>query len=170
VQTIELDRELDRRQLGDVEEVLEFERASWRYGLDFVRESPGRFALLTLRKFFDLWSPIPDAVHKGPEYGGALRDVISWATYIPMLVLAVVGLIITRNQWRRLVPIYLYFITFVAPYALFIPATRYRLPIDFILILFSAEVLVRTWRILPRRDDRDRPLESWAKLAKASDH
>jgi 4-amino-4-deoxy-L-arabinose transferase-like glycosyltransferase len=154
VQSREVDLELNRRQLSNVEKVLEFDRANWQHGLDFARESPGRFALLTLRKFGDLWSPTPDALHQGPEYGGALRDVVAWVTYIPMLLLAVVGLIITRNQWRRLVPVYLYVVTFVVPYAVFIPATRYRLPIDFILIMFSAEALFRAWTFFSRTEPR----------------
>jgi len=157
VQSQELDLDLRRRQLGDVEKVFEFDRASWQHSFDFIRESPGRFVLLTLRKFVDFWRPIPDAVHQGPEHGGALRDVVAMATYIPMLVLAVVGLVITRSQWRRLLPVYLYVVTFVLPYALFIPATRYRLPIDFILIMFSAEALFRAWTSFSRKDDRLQP-------------
>jgi 4-amino-4-deoxy-L-arabinose transferase-like glycosyltransferase len=151
VQSRELNLEIDGGQLGDVERVLEFDRASWRYSFEFIRESPGHFALLILRKFADFWRPTPDAVHQGPEYGGAARAVIAAATYVPMLLLALGGLIITRNQWRRLAPIYLYVVTFVVPYAVFIPATRYRLPIDFILIMFSAEALFRGWTSLTHR-------------------
>jgi 4-amino-4-deoxy-L-arabinose transferase-like glycosyltransferase len=150
VQSRELDAQLHQRQLGDVERVFEFERASWQRSFDFIRESPARFALLTLRKFVDFWRPTPDAVHQGPEYGGALRDVVATATYIPMLLLALGGLIVTRAQWRRLVPVYLYVVTFVAPYALFLPTTRYRLPIDFILIMFAAEAVFRGWTFFSR--------------------
>jgi 4-amino-4-deoxy-L-arabinose transferase-like glycosyltransferase len=155
VQYRELNLDLDRRQLDGVERVLEFDRVSWRHSFDFIRESPGRFALLIPRKFADFWRPTPDAVHQGREYGGAARDVIAIATYIPMVLLALIGLIITRNQWRHLAPVYLYVVTFVLPYAVFIPATRYRIPIDFILIMFSADALFRGWTFFSRRTHQE---------------
>jgi hypothetical protein len=52
---------------------------------------------------------------------------------------------------RRIYPIAAYFIALTAPYCVFLPSTRYRLPLDFFLILFAAFAfaqLTRTNRLV----------------------
>jgi 4-amino-4-deoxy-L-arabinose transferase-like glycosyltransferase len=49
------------------------EAAGWRYGWKFVHESPGRFAILAVKKFLSFWSPGPGAVNGG----GASRQCSS---------------------------------------------------------------------------------------------
>jgi hypothetical protein len=147
-----LNRQLLEQDLGDVGAALEEQRVSWQHGLDFVKAAPGRFVLLTLRKFADFWRATPDAVLEGDARGGAWRDIVAAATYIPLLLLGVLGIVMTAAQWRRLLPIYVFVVTFVAPYAVFLPATRYRLPIDFLLIVFAGAALSRLWlRFAPGR-------------------
>jgi len=144
----ELDAELQRRNLTRTEYVLALESASWERGMQFVRESPGRFIRMGITKFVQLWSPWPDAVHTGAARGGEKRAVISAATYIPLLLLSLVGLVMSaRANWRRLVPIYLLIAVFVAPFTVFLPTMRYRLPIDFLLGIFAAIPLARLWRM-----------------------
>ena len=128
-----------------MQQILEAEAASWSKGLDFIRSSPERFAELTVRKFFAFWSPIPDAVHADAEHGARARDLISVASYIPILLLALWGVYLSIGAWRRLMPIYTYFLSATAPYCLFLPTMRYRLPLDFFLILLAA-VALAYWR------------------------
>lgn len=129
--------ELDARGLRGAERVFEEDRMRWQLGLDFVREDPWRFVRLGARKFVDLWRPMPDAVEEGGAHGDRWRDYVAAATYVPMLVLAVLGVVWSAARWRELVPIYLFVVTFVAPFVVFYPTTRYRLPIDFLLIVFA---------------------------------
>lgn len=144
----QIQQELQERNLTRTEHVLAHERAAWEHGLRFVREAPGRFVKLAFTKFLQLWSPWPDAVHTGPARGGSKRDAISAATYIPMLLLALVGLFLSAKEHaRKLIPIYLLIAVFVAPFTVFLPTMRYRLPIDFLLAIFAAIPLARLWRL-----------------------
>jgi 4-amino-4-deoxy-L-arabinose transferase-like glycosyltransferase len=118
--------------------VLAYEKESWAKGLQFVHEHPGKFLTLMGKKFLWFWSPIPDAVTSGRERGGAFRDWLAMGSYSPILVLALVGFALSARQWRLLLPVYLYFLTFTAAHSVFMPTTRYRLPLDFFLVLFAA--------------------------------
>ncbi len=159
--------ELQRRDLAGTTAVLEHERLAWEHGVRYMRESPLEFAVLAVKKFVRLWSPWPDAVHTGAARGGAWRDVISALAYLPILLLAGVGLFITaRESARRLLPIYAFMVMFVAPFAIFLPTMRYRLPMDFLLILFAAVPLARLWAMVveTRRRRRPAPLASTRRL------
>jgi len=143
----EIDADLQRRNLSRTEYVLALEKASWEQGMRFVRESPGRFVRLGSTKFLQLWSPSPDAVNTGAARGGEKRALISAATYIPLLVLALIGLVMSaREHARKLIPIYLLMAVFVAPFTVFLPTMRYRLPIDCLFGIFAAVPLARMWR------------------------
>lgn len=122
------------------------EAASWANGLRFVRETPGEFAILALRKQLELWSPNPDAVNSGRAYGGSERGWIAMASYVPILVFATIGVIMSRAKWRQLGPIYAYILVFALTYCVFLPTTRYRLPLDFFLIIFGAYALARVFQ------------------------
>jgi 4-amino-4-deoxy-L-arabinose transferase-like glycosyltransferase len=164
--------ELRRRNLSGTMLVIERERMAWEHGLRYMREVPREFATLAVRKFLQLWSPTPDAVHTGPARGGASRDLISALAYLPVLLLACLGLILSaREHARRLVPIYVFMAMFIAPFAIFLPTMRYRLPMDFLLILFASVPLAHLWTavvavVAARRQRRAesragaRPLES----------
>lgn len=159
--------ELRRRDLPSTMRVMEHERMAWERGLRYMREAPLEFAALAVTKFLRLWSPWPDAVHTGPARGGAWRDLISALAYLPMLLLACVGLFLSaREQARRLVPIYVFMVMFVAPFAIFLPTMRYRLPMDFLLILFASVPLARLWVMVveARRRQRSQPLASTRQL------
>lgn len=161
--------ELRRRDLPGTMRVMEHERMAWEHGLRYMREAPLEFVTLAVKKFFRLWSPWPDAVHTGPARGGAARDLISALAYLPILLFACVGLVLSaREQARRLVPIYVFMVMFVAPFAIFLPTMRYRLPMDFLLILFASVPLAHLWsRVVEARLEHrtsvragSRPLDS----------
>jgi 4-amino-4-deoxy-L-arabinose transferase-like glycosyltransferase len=149
--------ELKRRDLPTTARVLEHERLSWEHGLRYAREAPFEFAALAVRKFLVLWSPWPDAVHTGAERGGSSRDLISAVAYLPLLLFACVGLVMSlREHARRLMPVYTFMLMFIAPFAVFLPTMRYRLPIDFLLAVFAALPLSRLWSLLLQANARRR--------------
>jgi uncharacterized membrane protein len=162
-----LQADLARRNLTPTERLLEHERASWEHGLRFIRESRGEFVGLMFTKFFRFWSPWPDAVHTGPAHGGSMRNAISAATYIPLLALACVGLFLSARECaRRLVPIYLFMAVFIAPFTVFLPTMRYRMPIDFLLAIFAAVPLTRLWHLAAKRRIASRNhAERWSQAA-----
>lgn len=142
---VALQHNLGKGDLTDVQKVVAAERASWQHGLRFIQESPVEFIVLVLKKFLMFWSPIPDAVHSRAEHGGTARIFVSILSYIPVMILAVWGAVLSLGRWRQLMPIYVYFVALTVPYCVFLPAMRYRLPLDFFLIVFAAAALARRW-------------------------
>jgi hypothetical protein len=147
----ELQSQLRARGIDAEQRILEEDAAGWSKGMQFILASKVRFAQSVIQKFLEYWSPIPDAVHREKVHGGAIRDVISVLSYVPALILGIWGAILSRPLWRRFLPIYFYFFAFSAPYYLFLPTTRYRLPLDFFLLIFSAIALVDLWSRRGRR-------------------
>lgn len=140
-----LKNELNERGLHGKEYVHEDEARAWNNGMQFIRDNPVLFMQLMGKKFVEFWSPIPNAVSNKKASGGSMRDLISIFTYTPILILALWGVYLTIGRWRKLIPIYAYFIALSAPYLVFLPTTRYRLPLDFFLIMFAAVAIVHWW-------------------------
>lgn len=140
-----LQKDLQGRGLSSQQQVFEEEAVSWSNGARFIRNSSAQFAELIMKKFLEFWSPIPNAVTKGAAHGGSARTLISVVSYTPILLLALWGVFLSIAQWRKLTPIYTYFLAFTAPYCVFLPTTRYRLPLDFFLIVFAAVALAHWW-------------------------
>ncbi|MET0988016.1 MAG: glycosyltransferase family 39 protein [Steroidobacteraceae bacterium] len=146
--------------LEGVERVREEERLAWEYGLDYLHDHPQEFAVLAVQKFLRLWSPVPDAVTKGRAQGGSARDAIGAATYIPLLLFGLAGMVLAaKEHWRKLLPMYAFILIFVAPFAIFLPTTRYRLPIDFLFAVFASYALLRAWAFSFRWRTRDKLLQ-----------
>jgi len=106
-----------------------------------------RFLKLTARKLLQFWSPFPDAVSKNGQLS-ATRKLISLATYGPLLLLALLGLLLTLQDWKRFMLVYAYIGSLTFTYALFLPSTRYRLPLDFFLAIFAAYAFCRLIKLL----------------------
>jgi 4-amino-4-deoxy-L-arabinose transferase-like glycosyltransferase len=136
-----LGRRLGSQGLSEDQVIALADKAAWRNGIAFLRESPGRFALLTFRKFLQFWGPRPDAVTRGDAYPGRASTWIAVASYLPVLVLGLIAIYVSARRWRELLPIYAYFAVWSVAYSVFLPTTRYRLPLDFFLIIFSAYTL-----------------------------
>lgn len=138
-----LERKLRAEHLSAAQSVAAEEAAGWKAGWAFLAASPARSARLSVRKLLELWSPLPDAVTPVAGRAGAARDWVSILSYVPLLMLAVAGVVLLRRETRRLLPIYGYVLTFTAVYSVFLPTTRYRLPLDFFLVVFAAYALHR---------------------------
>ncbi len=138
-----LEARLHAEGLSDAQWIAAEEAASWRAGWAFVRASPARAVRLGLRKLLELWSPLPDAVTPVAGRVGAAKAWASALTYVPVLLLALGGVVLLRRERRRLLPLYAYILTFSAVYSVYLPTTRYRLPIDFFLMMFAAYALCR---------------------------
>jgi 4-amino-4-deoxy-L-arabinose transferase-like glycosyltransferase len=135
-----------------VSTILEFDRIANEKAWEFILDDPLVTMRLSLRKFAEFWSPIPNAVTKGWAQGGGAAQWVSIFTYTPLLLLGIAGLYLSRMQWRRLLPIYFFGLALAGPYCLFLPTTRYRLPLDYFLALFAAYAVVALWDVVvPRR-------------------
>lgn len=72
------------------------------------------------------------------------HQVIYAVSYTPVLALAIAGAWLRRRESRRDVILWCVVVTFVAAHALYFPTTRYRVPIEFVL-LFYASVALDRW-------------------------
>lgn len=142
-QFLQMRQTLREHDLTDTQKVAGEDRIGWENGMRFLSEDPVRAMKLTGRKFLQFWTPVPDAVTNREHSGSAAVIWISILSYVPVLLLGLVGLLLSLRHWRLLLPIYAYFAVFTAVYSVFLPTTRYRLPLDFFLIVFSAYALTR---------------------------
>jgi 4-amino-4-deoxy-L-arabinose transferase-like glycosyltransferase len=131
---------------SDLEAVNAYEQAGWAHGKAFLAESPARTAQLMLRKFALFWGPLPDSVQLSDRNVPMARTLGSIITYLPILVLALAACWWERRRWRDLLLLWGYIAAMSAPYCLLLPVMRYRLPIDFMLLILAGAALARGLR------------------------
>jgi len=74
-----------------------------------------------------------------------LRDELAYSlSYVAIVTAAVAGIWMRRRDLRRDAPLWCIVATIVVTHAIFFPATRYRVPMEFVL-LFYAGVAVDDW-------------------------
>lgn len=133
--------------------------------LAWMRDNPGRVAVLAIRKAAFFWAPPelrPETTNAyaaaRPGAGAAAR--IAWfAQYLLIVALAAWAVIAAdRGTRARLGPILAYLGLFTAAHMAYYVIMRYRLPIMPLLIVLAAGGAHFAWRRL--RPHRDRPSEA----------
>jgi 4-amino-4-deoxy-L-arabinose transferase-like glycosyltransferase len=118
--------------------------------VDFWREHPGEKAELAARGAAMLWTPGVTRTEGNPGAGDWLDTIRLWPTGIWFTLLFVLALAGLRLAERRFLVLALALLAYQTVFALlFIGATRYRAPWDFLLALLAAPVIVelaRRWR------------------------
>jgi tetratricopeptide (TPR) repeat protein len=71
-------------------------------------------------------------------------------TFGTLAPLGLAGIVLTRERWRRLLPLYVLLAGYVATVLLFFNFSRFRVPVVPILALFAAPTLAATGRVLRR--------------------
>jgi glycerol uptake facilitator-like aquaporin len=137
--------------------------AAWTgLALQEMRRDPLRTAGLKARNVLYFFSPRLVPYHEPTEAtrillgeNGQFRvenspprrtshQVIYAVSYTPVLALAVAGAWLRRRDIRRDAILWCVVVTFVAAHAIYFPTTRYRVPIEFVL-LFYASVALDRW-------------------------
>jgi len=111
-----------------------------KMGLENVIRDPGHFALLTLtrlREYFTFW-PTSDS--------SLIANTLRMTSFGLMWPFAVGGIYLTRKRWNDLLPLYLFMIIHTGVYAVTWTMIRYRMPIDAVLIPFSAVALIYLYK------------------------
>lgn len=119
---------------SDVEKEKIFSQAAWTY----LREHPGRFVALIPPKLRALWWFDPDLPSDYPK--------ARQAVYLLLLFPALLGLLASAPQWRKLSIFYLIYLTLSAAYSVYYGGARFRYVIEFSFLLFAAHFLVRLAR------------------------
>ena len=132
-----------------------FREAAFRY----IADHPRRFISMAWVKLARLWRPWPYAA----QYAKPALIVVSVATLLPLMLLALIGLPLWIGRWwRPLVPIVLFIGFNTAVPMVTIGSVRYRFPMEPFLVVLAAPVVVDGIRRLLASSARPRteaPLE-----------
>lgn len=113
-------------------------------GEDFALDAEGNLLVI----------PNPDVQKQDieviAEYSGGLFDTVGRPVHIvyfgSLLLLALLGMVLSWRQWREVSLLWFVQLSMMLIYMVFHPSTRYRVPTDPLLFLFSAYALV--WGML----------------------
>jgi hypothetical protein len=125
------------RQLMAIPDEIDRQRAFAAAAIAYIKEDPRGFTERMGRKFLRFWNVVPNA----REYRGLAYQVISAASFGPVLVLAMLAAILYRRRTGALLPIYALFAYFTLVHVITIASLRYRLPLEPFLILMAAAVV-----------------------------
>ena len=118
--------------------------------VEWYRECPGEAVALLGRKLLGFWRPTPRLVNQH-DVDSTLTKIINAISFIPILVLAPVGVVLGWNRRRELMPILAVILTQWVTYAVYHVSVRYRSNIDVLLILLSSIVIAALGRKLRGR-------------------
>jgi 4-amino-4-deoxy-L-arabinose transferase-like glycosyltransferase len=108
-----------------------------RKGIDYIEAHPDATLVAAVRKvaagFSWRFNPVREP----------LVQAAYLASYGPISILGVLGMLMTRSHWREHMPIYLLFLAFVAVTAIFWAHTSHRSYLDVYWIVFASYTLAR---------------------------
>ena len=110
----------------------QWDQALMARGMQFIRDEPGRYLLLSLSRvadYFEFW-PTSDS---GLVFN--LGRLLSFTLLLPFMLY---GLWVSRVDWRRYSLLYLFIGFYSLLHIMTWAMTRYRLPVDAVLLLFAA--------------------------------
>jgi hypothetical protein len=136
--------------------------AFWtRYAMEEIRRHPWRTAGLKVRNVFYFYSPrlvpyhepTPETTIQFGENGTftvehspprrAFDQIVYAISYTPVLGLALAGVWLRRRELSRDGILWCVVAIFVVAHAVYFPTTRYRVPIEFVLLFYAAVALDR---------------------------
>lgn len=79
------------------------------------------------------------------------------AFYTPILFAAIAGVYLRRDHWRQESILWSVVVSFVIVHALYFPATRYRAPVEFVLLFYAAVSFEFAHRLWKTRFPRSQP-------------
>lgn len=103
----------------------------------YFKKHPGIVVGNYMKKLVYFWSPMIPPLTESKFNTSFVRNVASIA-YLFVFLFFIVGFLMSLSQWKRYLLLYLSLLSYVGAIALFTIATRYRVPMDPILILFAA--------------------------------
>ncbi len=110
-----------------------------RLAFDWVRENPGRFAIISLKRFFYYWNGVPKATDSQLPFDFRSSLFLAWS------VLALWGLCrALRQNWRGGWLFAGLALTYPTTYYFVFPHARYRHPIEPELLILAVFLLLQT--------------------------
>ena len=124
---------------------------------------PGKFISNITKEFINFWNFVPDrVVTRQREYREQVYDsdqrmivdnpytsgIMNWISifsYGPVFILAIAGVILCFSQWRLLSIPLLLILSHAIAYSFFFTQTRYRLPVEFCLMIIAGGGAIALW-------------------------
>lgn len=126
-----------------------------RLAQEWMMAHPADVARLAARKAIVFWQP---ALHPSVKYGaawsfgneGLAATLARWslalyAATIELLALAGLFIAARRKQFARTAPLVIAMLAYTAMHMLFAPYTKYRVPLDNLVVVFSAIAVLAAW-------------------------
>jgi len=129
---------IDKQLVGNE---IDRERVYRDFALEFVRENPGKYVELCLRRLLFYWTI--DPTH--PLTGNPLY----WVPWILLVITASIGVYAVRDRWQDYSFWYLLIIVMTAVYSLMLVLPRYRIPLIPGLIMLASEGIY--WLVFRKR-------------------
>jgi len=139
---------------GEIADPVARDKAMQRAALNYIKEDPGRFLIQAAKRFQRFWSPWPQT----EEYSRPLYKLISFCSFIPVLLLALVFVVLYgRTYFLRIAPLLLFIVYLNSLHLVFPASLRYRLPVEpFLIILAAAGAVHLVDRWSQKRPSRER--------------
>ncbi len=102
--------------------------------LDYARQHPGHVVQLMGAKLLRYWKPWPNA----PQFQSFLMLVAVSIVFVPVILFAIYGAWISRNQYLLLLMTLGPILYFSSIHLFFVSSLRYRLPAEYSLYILSA--------------------------------
>jgi len=116
---------------------------------------------LQAQKIVQFWSP---ALSPGKKYGAAWSfgnesllatlaryGLVAYVLFAELLAVAGLAIAFRRRQWASVVPILIIFAVYTALHSFFAGYTKYRIPLDNLLVVLSAIGFVQVWDACRRK-------------------
>ena len=117
---------------------------------EFIWKHPGEFIGLTFKKLVYLFSGFENSdqtdIYNFRQYSTLLAALLfNKGIKFPLGILipfGLVGIVMTWREWRKLAPLYIFFMAYIPTIVLFLVTARHRLTLIPILMIFAAYVVV----------------------------
>ena len=137
----------DPSAFANITDPMARDRALRDAAIAYIVHNPHRFLELAVLKFVRVWQfwPANDA------YRNIGIIIISVASFVPVLVLAGVGLFTSRRRLRQLSPILLFVLGYTGVLMILVGTIRYRLALEPFLIVFAGSGAATLIKVLMPR-------------------
>jgi tetratricopeptide (TPR) repeat protein len=127
---------------------------------DDIRTAPADWLRLLARKWFLTWNALEsidaESLQTHAQFS-PLLNVLRYSLHFGVICpLAMLGIWLTRSEWRKLWILYALLLTFALAVTAFYVFARYRYPLAPVAILFAAAGLIGLWRFARREDSPTR--------------
>jgi hypothetical protein len=116
-----------------ISDPVERDRALRNAAFAYIADHPQRFLELAGLKFIRMWRPWP--ANEG--YRNFATILIAITSFVPVVLLASIGLFLKRRMLRRLSPILFFALCITGVHMILVSTIRYRLPLEPFLLIFA---------------------------------